>query len=232
MNQIETFFFDQQLANKFSMVFKEYQWTVYHHKEENVPLTIKEESKIIFIKSQEKEIAQTIDLLLSIKSKQVFVWVVSEENVQIHMMFMKLGADGALRATDNIEEIALFVTNLYQKIEKERGNPVPQETTLNLEEQVQLNVQSFSMEIEGKEIYFTKKEYQLMEYLYTHVGETASYEELVRYLWKESESELAGEEQKYRIANIVFHIRQKLSKEKIKKEIIQTVRSRGYRINL
>ncbi|MGM0218054.1 winged helix-turn-helix domain-containing protein [Enterococcus sp. AZ126] len=232
MNQIETFFFDQTLATEFSMVFEKYQWTVLHHKEEQTSLDGEGNPKMIFIKEEEKT-AQTIELLLSIKNKRTFIWVLAEESLSMRMMYMKLGADGALKLADNntIEEFALFTTNLYKKITNVGEGSNQESELVSYQEKIQLNLQNFSMVIEGKEIYFTKSEYKLIDFLLDHASETVSYQELVNHLWgKKEEAKLLGEKRKYRIANLVFHIRKKLNQEGLKKKYIQTIRSRGYRI--
>lgn len=235
MNQIETFFFDRQLADTFTKTFENYQWTVFHHKEEEVTEDTKNEFKVIFIKEQEQNVAQTVNLLLSINKQRTFIWILSEESVQIHLMYMKLGADGALKLVDNnLEEVALFVTNLYKKVVRteEALEPGKENNLVSAEKNVQLKSQNLSIVFEEKEIYLTKNEYHLIDCLMVNQGETVTYKELIQHLWREKKKDepLPNEERKYRIANIVFHIRKKINQEGIDKELIQTIRSRGYRI--
>ena len=77
------------------------------------------------------------------------------------------------------------------------------------------------------EISLTRLEYQLMNLLYENPSKGITYEEIYEEVWQ-----TPYKDNKYRVANLVFHLREKLEKAGGKPSIIRTVRSRGYMLDI
>nr|WP_245341782.1 helix-turn-helix domain-containing protein [Enterococcus rivorum] len=88
-----------------------------------------------------------------------------------------------------------------------------------------IDEQNFSFCLDdGRTIYLTRLEYRLFVELAKEPNQTVLYADLIERIW----SETVQKDTIYRLANLVFHVRQKLRKEQINPEIIKTIRSRGY----
>lgn len=92
----------------------------------------------------------------------------------------------------------------------------------------QLNDQNHSIQIpEKEEVNLTHLEYKLLALLFTQVNQAFTYEDIHTKVWTiEKKTEFS--EKKYRIANMVFHIRKKLKRHGINPNVLRTVRSIGY----
>ncbi|WP_348921442.1 winged helix-turn-helix domain-containing protein [Enterococcus rotai] len=154
------------------------------------------------------------------QNTQLLIWVITEqEDKQETMIYFQLGASGVFVEKDENWMLAVNNTISSKKVLAEiKSQPL------------KLDDKNQSVLIDGnREEPLTRKEYELMEILYTNANKAVSYEKLQKLLWKDGSVE---EEQLYRIANIVFHLREKLGDTHEKKRFIQTVRSKGYRLNL
>ena len=65
----------------------------------------------------------------------------------------------------------------------------------------------------------------LVHFLYANKNQCVTYQQLLSSLWSESSMD-----KKYLVANLVFHLREKL--EKKEGITIKTVRSRGYMLKI
>lgn len=74
---------------------------------------------------------------------------------------------------------------------------------------------------------FNKIEFFTIEYLYKHAGQTITYEELYKNVWKDT-----ANERKYRVANVIFHLRKKIEQDVNKPQYIKTIRSKGYMLTV
>nr|WP_236674834.1 winged helix-turn-helix domain-containing protein [Enterococcus sp. BWR-S5] len=78
-----------------------------------------------------------------------------------------------------------------------------------------------------REIGLTKLEYQLLELLFARDGKAVTYEEIHEDVW--------GKKQTFsraRIANLMFHLRQKMEVDPLYPKYVRTVRSKGYMLDL
>ena len=53
------------------------------------------------------------------------------------------------------------------------------------------------------------------------------YEELYKNVWKDT-----ANERKYRVANVIFHLRKKIEQDVNKPQYIKTIRSKGYMLTV
>ncbi|MEI5989681.1 winged helix-turn-helix domain-containing protein [Enterococcus crotali] len=145
------------------------------------------------------------------------IWILMDEPLgEEKIVYLKLGVTGFLLASDSFDEIAMTIKNGIRcmTIEKEQG--------------FYLDSSSLTVRFGRKKIILTKLEYALLDCLYTSNNKVRTYEEIAEYLW--DKEEIAP---KYRVANLVFHIRKKIQMvDDEYADIIKTVRSKGYRLNI
>lgn len=159
------------------------------------------------------------------------IWVISEEVTKVERrVFLRLGANGVYSSGIDSEELAVIIKNFWlchsQKQKIPHAIDMKHETVIS-PEKFKLIPNSFSVVIEGEEIGLTKLEFQIISFLYEHIHEVVTYEEIYKEVWKSDEVNKA-----YRVSNIVFHLRKKLEKDELHPQYIKTIRSRGYMLNI
>lgn len=147
-----------------------------------------------------------------------FVWIVYSNCTDIEKkVFLQLGVNGIFHQ-EAYEELTLTIKNTFSRYStqiKEEKRDVSM---------FELNLTNLSVVCEGREIRLTRSEYQVLAVLYEKPNTAITYEELFENLWG-----VPGSNKVYRVANIIFHLRQKL---KDRRDLIVTVRSRGYLLNI
>jgi len=89
-----------------------------------------------------------------------------------------------------------------------------------------LNVLTFEVKREGKQIKLSKKEYALLEYLLRHKGRVLTKEQIISHVWNYDADVLPNTVEVY-----IGYLRGKIDKPfKNKKPLIWTVRGFGYKI--
>lgn len=194
---------------------------------------VSELDAVIIRENQDEDTARTCSILLKLKEKSdAYVWVVST-NVQkvMRTVYLQLGALGVISEECDESELQLIISNSLNKrsehlIEKRAAAA---ETFSTLSEstangRIELIPRNFAVRIDGKkEIPLTRLEYKMMEILYTHKNNTVTYEELSEEVWSET-----FKNKTYRIANLIFHLREKIEDDAVNHTIIRTIRSKGY----
>lgn len=165
--------------------------------------------------------------LLSIKRRRLLpVWIIDEsENKLTRKLTIELGAIGVLDSNISGEEMFVLIKNTLTLI-----YPVGLQTTGGDagKRTFQLNAQNHSINIPNRgEISLTHLEYKLLSLLDTKANQAFTYEDIHGTVWTQ-ERDTAFLEKKYRIANMVFHIRSKLKNNGVNPNILRTVRSIGY----
>ncbi|MFK4566878.1 winged helix-turn-helix domain-containing protein [Enterococcus sp. UD-01] len=184
----------------------------------NDSLLAKSDVVIIYDEFQES-IGEICKLILELKANhEPHIWIISnQENETNRLLFLKLGAVGNIQSQYSPDEVRLIINNTVRYHEKELNHT-------NQTDWIQLNDQNRSLLIEGEEeIQLTNLEYKMIDLLFSQKGTVFSYEEMEKKIWNENGTCSA----KPRIANLVFHIRNKISNEAAK-DFIKNVRSRGY----
>lgn len=176
---------------------------------------------------QTGEISQS--LLILDKQTIPYLWVfTSSEQFVYRKVYAQLGATGTVytKHLEVVEEVARFT---FQQL-KDKEQVIAREEQAEAGDgrfAYQLDAQNVSIIVEETSINLTKLEFQLLSILYQQAGQTIGYKELGQKMW---EVPLNEEESRYRAANIVFKIRSKLSAHRKNPDLIQTVRSVGYRL--
>ena len=177
------------------------------------------------------------ELLMTIrKQSDLPIWLFSRTEVISkvnRIIYLQLGADGVFDHSYDRQECMLSMSNLLQRV-KRRFYPKlvsaneEQTVTKNLSERWYLIAPNLSVCLgSGEEILLTKLEFFTIEYLYKHAGQTITYEELYKNVWKDT-----ANERKYRVANVIFHLRKKIEQDVNKPQYIKTIRSKGYMLTV
>jgi pSer/pThr/pTyr-binding forkhead associated (FHA) protein len=80
--------------------------------------------------------------------------------------------------------------------------------------------------VNRKIVELSAKEYALLAYLYEHIGQICSKDEIASAVWPEYKGEVFD----YQIESLIKRLRQKLEPESEESHLIATVRGRGYRL--
>ncbi|GGC95322.1 winged helix-turn-helix domain-containing protein [Enterococcus wangshanyuanii] len=177
---------------------------------------------ILIDKNKENEVSKTIEYLLNLKGQRLPIWVVAKDYAADEkLIYLQLGANGVISKTAEMKELLLTIQNyLCTGCISQASLTEDALDSLVLDH----NKQCIIVDKE-QEISFTRKEFCAFEILYKNKNDTVTYEELFHYLWDGSKDKKI-----YRVANIIFHIRNKLPENK--KYMIQTIRSKGYILKL
>lgn len=172
---------------------------------------------LILSMDEKKQMSIIIDWLLTCqKTPSVFVWIFStipldyEEDV-----LLGLGANDVVMTKSRESNLVQVVKNTFSRLEYSNKTQ-----KRSIDHQI-INDTNQSILVNGMEQPLTRKEFQIFSLLYEHKNMSLSYENLLNRLWPN-----ADENELYRIANIVFHLRKKIKDSD--EYAIKTVRSKGY----
>jgi two-component system alkaline phosphatase synthesis response regulator PhoP len=141
-------------------------------------------------------------------------------------VFFQLGANAVIDNEEKVNELVQMIKNYFFRMELMNNTPFNKDSKAAFE----LHDNNLSVSIDGgNEVSLTKKEFQVLSILYNNANATVTYEKLYKSIWNREYKDI----QKYRLANVVYHLREKLEKlEKGKGDSIKTVRTRGYLLNI
>lgn len=167
-----------------------------------------------------------IILILRGKFKGI-IWVITEENKEtltsIKNLYLRLGINGVNSYKSEKES---FILQLKNSLNYSGQSKLMDRGTIEQVEKLTLIPRNLSVMKGGKEIKLTRLEYQLLDLLLNNQGKSISYSEIHKKLW------LRTDFSHYKIANLVFHLRKKIEDNPSKPDIIVTIRSIGYMLNL
>jgi DNA-binding response OmpR family regulator len=123
------------------------------------------------------------------------------------------GADDYLSKPFSFDELLARVRAMLRRPQKHGGSVIGVQD-------VELDVIAKTVNIKGRPLHITAKEFQLLEYLMRHTGEVLSKERLLNHVWSD-ESRV----QHNTVETFIAHLRKKLG---VDGDIIQTVRGYGY----
>lgn len=172
---------------------------------------------LIIYLTNEKSLPEAIDWLIFSKSKSdVFVWIISQNLLDREQTILfELGANDVLCVSEGIEKLPYIIKNTFERTcqkKKETDSMYPYSF---------LNDKNQTVIINGQEVGLTRTEFQFLRVLFERVNTTVTYEEVFRTIWPDS-----PDVQTLRIANVVFHLREKIRDSK--DFSIKTTRSIGY----
>ncbi|ALS00030.1 transcriptional regulator [Enterococcus silesiacus] len=147
-----------------------------------------------------------------------------------NIVYLQLGAQACFSMKMEAEELYYTLTNLLSHYSNKSSPLSTKTSTSSKQKEIELIPRNLSVLIDGIiEVALTKKEYNALEMLYNSPGQTISYNELKEKLWN---SEMNVEDKNYRVANIMFHLRNKIEISVTNPRFIKTVRSKGYMLDI
>lgn len=195
---------------------------------------------IMIEEADEGEISSVCSTILQIKQHtNAYIWVLSGKSMLINrQVYLQLGVDGNFELESFPEEMVLYFKNfLSRQDEKKRlqRNRIGEQERFNQTDRtsgkIELDPANHSLIVftgeKEVEVELTRLEYRMLELLCSHPGKAFSYQEIHEKLWH-----VPYQEENYRVANIIFHVREKLERNDVGAEFIKTVRSKGYMLKL
>lgn len=172
---------------------------------------------LIIYLTNEKSLPEAIDWLIFSKSKSdVFVWIISQNLLDREQTILfELGANDVLCVSEGIEKLPYIIKNTFERTSQKKKE------TDSMYPYSFLNDKNQTVIINGQEVGLTRTEFQFLRVLFERVNTTVTYEEVFRTIWPDS-----PDVQTLRIANVVFHLREKIRDSK--DFSIKTTRSIGY----
>lgn len=185
---------------------------------------------LVDISSLEKP-TKIYEFMLSINRKgslPVWVWpdIIGEENNRV---LLELGSLGYLDSKLSDEENFVLIENTLKLIYKLTPKVSASHKAMNTPVLKPTN-STFRLG-EKEDIHLTRMEYRLIKYLSSRVNQAFTYEEIYEEVWGEK-VDITKEMKRYRIANMVFHIRTKLGEYGYSADVLRTVRSIGYMLDI
>ncbi|WP_339101771.1 DNA-binding response regulator [Candidatus Enterococcus clewellii] len=217
------------LAEPYSEELMKHNMNVMPLTMENFEQYIDELDAVIIRENLEQDVRHTCQLLVKIKeSSDAFVWVFSPNTpVSMRIVYLQLGAVGVISDDCKADELQLIISNSVHKRKNRKSSN--SEAEINQEDEkekkfIKLIPRNSSVKIDGlREIPLTKLEYRAIDFLYRNMNAAVTYQEIFEAVWEKE-----FDNKNYRVANLVFHLREKIEKDSSKPILIQTVRSKGY----
>jgi DNA-binding response OmpR family regulator len=126
------------------------------------------------------------------------------------------GADDYLPKPFSFDELLARVRALLRRPRAHGGNILKSEKLL-------LDVVAKTVEVDGRPVHLTAKEFQLVEYLLRHKGEVISKDQLLDHVWADEERV-----QHNTVETFIANVRKKIGGGD---SIIHTVRGYGYKVD-
>lgn len=186
---------------------------------------------LIIQSDSEGEVGKVCELLIKIrKHTSALIWIFSDELPKTtRIILLQLGADGIVDSQIDPEEYQLILKNSLRHGALQNMSPALAEAASGVKE-FKLVPSNLSVVVDGnREVGLTKLEFKTIELLYRKKSEAIPYQAIYRQVWNNKEE---SENLKFRVANLIFHLRRKIEKDPLKPEYIKTVRSRGYVLNV
>ncbi|MTD39055.1 hypothetical protein GIX45_10460 [Erwinia sp. CPCC 100877] len=182
---------------------------------------------VLIFRNEESNVRKICENIIRIKQMNVPIWIVTKEiENQEYFIYVQLGVCGIYGNDFSIEDILMMVNNTLQYRDRE-SNPVNNHVATK--HFIKINQSKSSISIDKKNIFLTKTEFLIVDYLYKNQNTVCTYEEIINELLKTNSVKKI---EKVYLANLVFRIRKKMVKIlNGEHEIIQNIRSVGYMMN-
>lgn len=129
---------------------------------------------------------------------------------------LNVGVDDYMTKPFSLEELVARIKALSRR-------PLEISSDLLTAQDIELNKQKQTVSRKGKEIYLTRKEFLLLEYLMSHPGVVISRGEMMEHVW-DMEANFFSKT----IETHILHLRNKLDSGRAK-PLIKTISGRGYK---
>ncbi|HBI1783332.1 TPA: response regulator transcription factor [Enterococcus faecalis] len=220
--------------NKHINFLAEKGWAI---QEVEVKKLTKIEPKIQAILIEESTMPATcchlIELTRETRNMDIPIYILSKNSSEYNMVYLQLGVEACFSVEIYPDEFCKTLTNLlnhYYPFSHQESREQLEDKTLAQTTHLKLIPENLSVIIDGKkEVNLTKIEFQIMGVLCDNPYKTVSYADFMKQVWS---NESDGTVRNYKIANAIFHIRNKIEKNPKIPRFIKTVRSKGYMLSL
>lgn len=198
--------------------------------ETNINTVSKKIDGVIIFDEEQKNVGETCNLILKIKNASIpFVWTFSREIPEVNrLVYLQLGAIGNFHTECEPEEMRLIIRNTMMSRNNTSTIVEKSEISDGKKADFELLIDNRSVVINGEqEVSLTKLEYQLLDLLFRRERKAVTYEEIHEEIWGQKKPFSRA-----RIANLMFHLRQKMEINPLRPNYIRTVRSKGYMLDL
>lgn len=231
---------NSEISKECNEMFKSLQCTIQMIKKEKVEHLLESDNNtlnlmdtLIIDDSETSNINWTCELIMNVREQTTLpLWILSSSetnNRTNRIVYLQLGADGIIEQNHGLYESILMMRNLLKRVkQREHQLEVPKIGVQEQNVDFKLIPQNLSVCLEeGKEVNLTKLEFLTIEYLLKHARKTMTYEEIYKNVWNDT-----YRNRKYRVSNLVFHLRKKIELDIEKPQYIKTIRSKGYMLNI
>lgn len=189
---------------------------------------------LILFDDSDCDIEKTSKKILEIrKHSDAFLWVVScKANSIGRLVYLKIGADVNICEEHTPEELQLMILKTLDRVHMNQHEPTKMYNSMKNDQQKNIDFEidrnNMSVRIDGKEeVRLTSLEFRILDLLYLNKKETVTYKDIYENVWAK---EFTNE--RYKVANVVFHLREKIEKNTTVPCYIKTIRSRGYLLDV
>lgn len=166
------------------------------------------------------EIDQLFEQIIKInQDHQVLTFVIKDiPSNAMRMAFLKFGIDIIYPESLKLDELYIQMDNIFKKCHPEKKYPIKERAN-----DLELNPDNRSIIFNNNECMLTMLEYNLMNLLSENENKALTYEDIYKHLWSASSGV-----HKYRISNLIFHLRKKIKEVSGNNGYLKTVNSTGY----
>ncbi|OTN83842.1 hypothetical protein A5819_003661 [Enterococcus sp. 7E2_DIV0204] len=198
--------------------------------EDNSILEISSKSQLNSLDGLVISIDESSDYIIAIQwlvelkeDHPLFVWILSGENHdKLEVLLPSLSKNSVIDIIDSEQVIEVLLAKIKSFLNY-KSCLLQSKEEKNISEKSFLDRNKLCLVIDNKIIPLTRKEFQVFELLYQNLGDVVTYEAIHEAMYGERTSLVS---EKYRVANLIFHIRNKL-KEQFHFEI-EIIRTKGY----
>ncbi|WP_430602054.1 hypothetical protein IGJ02_002264 [Enterococcus sp. DIV0724b] len=153
----------------------------------------------------------------------LFIWILcGDEESELIKFYPHLSKNSVIevfQSNHGIETLSIIIKNAlnYKK------HLLNQTTSKKITKEIFLDSSKLSFVVHNKSIPLTGKEYKIIALLYKNMGNVVTYHEIDKEIYGESSGKPVA---KYRVANFIFSIRNKLKEQNYFE--IEIVRTKGY----
>ncbi|MGX7244561.1 winged helix-turn-helix domain-containing protein [Enterococcus quebecensis] len=167
---------------------------------------------------------KALQLLIELQDNHsLFIWILSGENnselIKLYPHLSKNSIIEIIQKDQGLETLGIVIKNAINYKNQLLNN-------LNLKNTQNhhcLDSSKLSLIVHDKIIPLTQKEFKIIELLYGNIDNVVTYDEINKAIYGDSTGELL---EKYKVANFIFHIRNKLKEQSYFE--IEIIRTKGY----
>lgn len=154
--------------------------------------------------------------LRNLNDKTPIIFMSIQDDVSDRINFLESGADDFISKPFSINELVAKIKAIARRSYDIKQNII----TLD---DVTINRENYTVHKKGKSVYFTRKEFMILEQIAEKPGKVITRSEIMDHVWKKDFNQFSNT-----IETHIRNIRKKIDGKKNKK--IETIPGRGYRI--